>query len=303
MAKLARVLLAREPTLLDGIEVEGHVNDVCSQVVQKWIESLQSFYANDAITIHAGYSPYNNHSSEDSSRIGVSLSTSFEGPFHLKAFVDSDVDYRLSTEAIRALNAIAYDGLEIWTPDVIRSMYAQHEWFGEEDDVGFSNAWQEYNDEPMEENSGRLMPSSWDDTLASSGYLPLDTKPSLKATELAKYMKSADTRVVTLTKAVSNVFALAAKQRLPNSSEGYTETVEPSFCFLWDEDEMLAEAIDEVINERWNSGESTEAQFEFGICQNTDDVDVGHDIRYLEHLIEVQLAVGNLRKAMAAFLP
>lgn len=261
-----------------------------------------SFYPDDCIAIGADFNSYFPNSGTGSP-IRVSLQTQCEGSFSLKKFVDSDVDYRLATEAIRALNAVAYEGLEIWTPEVIFSAYAYHEWFGEEDDDGFRDAWQEHNDEPIEENCGRLIPSAWFDTLASSGYLPLGFQPLLKPRELAAYRKSTEARVVALAKAISTVFALAAKERPPNSNEDYTEKLEASFCFLWDEDDMLADAMDEVLNQRWNCGEATEAQFGFEIGPNTLDTEIEQDIRYLEHLITVQLAVGNLRKAMVAFLP
>jgi hypothetical protein len=127
-------------------------------------------------------------------------------------------------------------------------------------------------------------------------------KPTLTATESAAYKRSADGRVVNLAKAIAKVFKLAETARLPNSSENQVDRVAASFCFLWDEDDMLGDAMDEVLQERWNCGESTECQFEFEIVQSTPDEVIEQDVVYLEHLIAVQLAVGELRKAMVAFM-
>lgn len=233
------------------------------------------------------------------------LMLNFEMPraFFLKPFVNSSLPYDLVSDILITLNRLAYSGIEVWTPDVIRVHYAYVNWHGTETDEEFIEEFESMSEEPFNpEEHEVLLPSAWCDHMAQAGYLLNDFKGGFKPSELSIFVgvNSSQDELISALLAVKQQLDLPS---LNSSQEDNHDVINAAFVFLWDESDFLADAMDEVINDRFNSGESTEEQTIVEYTADTKLVVIEQDVRYIERQVELRMATGRLMDAMASFCP
>lgn len=266
---------------------------------------MNSFSDQDRISLATDiYGSYGNSAmGGEASQIYLEFYSTSPSTVMLKEFVNSSVDYQLALDAIVALNDIAYRGIEIWTPEVIRDLQGQREWGGEETDEGVIEQRGAFDDEPFDaEECGCILPSAWDDAMAVSGYLPLKTKYQLSIREMNAHAKGLPEKDQALAKAITLVRETAKLSRLECSDENHWDITDAAFVFLWDDqDDMLAHALDGVLEDRYNAGEGHESQLQVKFDLNSDHNAVVGDILYLERQLKIQLAVGELYLAIRSF--
>ncbi len=284
---------------------EQDLNSTCLRVFEKWVESLQSYSPGDVISLAASqYSGYSTNSPEQENQ-QVCLQVYLQAPptLYLKEFVNSQVPYALALEVIRLLNRVAYGPLEIWTPEVIRELFGYTAWYGTETDEEFLEEFEGMNDEPFNPDDHQvLLPSRWMDRMADSGFMPVGFKTKMSQKVLRGFKTEAPSLQTDLVTAMQNLQSVLRTPPIHSSEESSQDRVEPAFVFLWDESNFLPDAMDDVLNYRFEGGESSEAQAVLEYKGHAQlDVCVT-DILFIERQLRLQRAIGRLYDAMQAFV-
>lgn len=301
------------PKLLKGVDLERNLNDVCVEVVLKWTASLKSRNLNDAITVEpesTGYNSFRGHSF-DNNKLSLTMWMEETNTFYLKDFVDKCKNPSLAHDAIHALDSITYKGLEVWTPVVIKDMYAYAEWYGCDTDKAvreerMNNLYEvgeedenRAEEEERAENEDFLLPSKWDKQMADAGYKPCSRKPKLSQKALAALRKESPTGDDLLAKAIQTLRKLARQGHADSGDEDTFANTQAAFIFLWDREcDLLPHALDQAINDRWNSGESRDCQLHVEIDKSSSGDQVFNTVVAIEKLVEIQVAIGAIVDAM-----
>lgn len=295
-------MLKLYPELLAGADLDANINSVCVQIAEKWVASLKSRSEGDSVSIGPpGFDSYLTRDKQTSSEVAVTLWVEQEEVCYLKPVVQSCSDQELALEAIRAVNAIAYKGLEIWTPLAIKEMFAHERWGGATTDKAFIEEFEVMNDEPIDPtDESILMPSKWDETLAKSGYVEVGDKPKMTLKALAETAKTGSPAEKALATAIRKLRAINKLGHVRHSDEESYNNVQPAFVFLWDNDDMLPHALDEILESKWNSGEGRDCQLSIAIDETSSQEKITTDILAFEGLVEIQQAVGAIFDAMLA---
>jgi hypothetical protein len=303
LVRFTQTLLEVHPSLEAGVPEDSDLNAACLKVFQNWTSKLQSHSEHDSLVLATSkyhYSPQTVHTHSDELCLMFSASTS--GALYLKEFVNSSLPYELVLEAMRLVNCLACGALEIWTPEVIRDLYSYTSWYGSDTDVEFEEQFEDMNQEAFNpEEHEVLLPSDWQDRMATAGFLPVGRKTTMNHAKLDAFKSASDARQTTLVLAMQECLSLLALPPVHSTEDQSHDKVEAAFVFLWDDSAFLADALDEVVNERYNCGESSENQCELTYNHTTTLEHMVNDVKFVDRLVEFQSGVGRLFQAMLAF--
>ena len=302
LALFTKALVALHPELEQGLPEGLNLNTTCMQVFENWAGSLTAYHPDDVLAVsstrYAGYSSSN----EDSvNQICVQLACEQTQSVYLKDFVNSSVPFALAMETIRVINRVSYGNLEIWAPELIRELYGYTAWGGSDTDDEFLEHFEEMNDEPFDpEQHQALLPSSWTDTMLEAGYLEVGFKPTMGVRKLNTF-KCDVSRVNDLVDALKAIHALNELPVIHSSDETQNERVMAAFVFLWNDDAFLVDAIDEVVNYRYEGGESSEVQSLLDYTSATKDSTLKEDLKCLERQLQYRVAIARQVDAIRPF--
>lgn len=295
---------------------DGDLAKSCVDIVDRWQGTLKSFLPQDKLVIHPEVTGYSSRSG-DSPEFGgdmllVQLFMECPRLIYMKEFMERCTDKALAHDAAKAIYQVAYLGLEIWTPEVIRDMYGYMNWYGCDTDADVleefkMNTWD--GDEEEADASFKpsdfpgLLPSAWDASMSELGYQRLGRKPQISMRKLRDSIKHRPPMEAELAKAILEVRQVIDRGHVKTSDEERWASVEGCFIFLWDEEsDQLRHAIDEVVEDRYNSGEGREAVLQVGVRADSEPQEVEDDVRAVEHLLAMRIAVGMLYEAMSKFV-
>ncbi len=302
LALFTKALVELHPELEQGLPEGVNLNTTCSQVFEKWASSLSAYHPDDVLAVSSSrYAGYSSSSDDSVNRICVQLACEQTQSVYLKDFVNSTVPFALAMETMRVINKVSCGNLEIWAPEIIRDLYGYTAWGGSDTDEEFLQYFEEMNDEPFDpEQHQALLPSSWTDTMLESGYLEVGFKPTMGVRKLNSF-KCDDRRVNDLVDALKGIHVLNELPVIHSSDETQHERVTAAFVFLWNDDAFLVDAIDEVVNYRYESGESSEVQSLLDYTAGTKDATLHEDIKFLERQLQYRVAIGRLVDALRPF--
>lgn len=306
LALFTQALLKVHPELESGVPEDKDLNSTCLIVFERWVNSLSAYRDEDLLTLGLDRYHGNMQSSDSQSKLDcLCLMLTFEMPraFYLKPFVNSSLPYELVSDTLATLNELACSSIEIWTPDVIREHYGYAHWYGTETDEEFIEEFEAMSEEtfnPVEHEA--LLPSAWVDRMAEAGYLPSEFKGGPKPSKLSAFA-GANASQDELIAALLAVKQLLGLPRLHSSQEDNIDVTNAAFVFLWDESRFLPAALDEVVNYRFECGESTDEQTIVEYTASTKLVVIDEDIRFIERQVAIRMATGRLMEAMSSFCP
>ena len=302
LALFTKALVELHPELEQGLPDGLNLNTTCLQVFERWTGSLTAYHPDDVLAVSSSrYAGYSSSNEDPVNQICVQLACEQSQSVYLKDFVNSTVPFALAMETIRVINRVSYGNLEIWAPEIIRELYGYSAWGGSETDEEFLEYFQEMNDEPFDpEEHQSLLPSSWRETMLESGYLEVGFKPTMGVKKLNSF-KCDDSRVNDLVDALKGIHVLNELPVIHCSDETQHERVVAAFVFLWADDAFLVDALDEVVNYRYESGESSEAQSFFEFTSATKNSTLHEDIKFVERQLQYRVAIGRLVDAMRPF--
>ena len=180
-------------------------------------------------------------------------------------------------------------------------MFAHECWCGATTDQAFIEEYAMVNDEPFDpEENSILLPSKWDKTLTESGYVEAGDKQKMTLKALAETARTGSPAEKALVKAIRRLRAINKLGHVRHSDEESYNNVQPAFVFLWDDDDMLPHALDEILESKWNSGEGRDCQLSIAIDEKSSQERITDDILAFERLVEIQQAVGAIFDAMLA---
>jgi hypothetical protein len=311
LARLTKAICTLHPKLLDGIELDRNLTAVCIEVLEKWTSSLKSLFEEDSITLGPEVMGYGSYGSRTVEQNKASMIMWMDTPevVYLKDFVVKCKNSSLAHDAIHVLDAIAYKGLEVWTPSVIKDMYGYAEWYGCDTDKDVLEERRNYADEMGDDSEedtddeGFMLPSKWDKHMADVGYTRCSKKPRLSLKALLALRKDSSDEEKALVKAIANLRKLVSRGHVDHGDEETWSNTQAAFVFLWDaESDLLSHALDDALNDRWNSGEGRDCQLHVEIDQRTTHDQALKNVVAIEHLIEIQRAVGAMADAMNSII-
>lgn len=303
--------------MLDSMELSDlDLARSCVEIVDRWQGTLKSYLPQDKLSIHpevTGYSSRSGNSPEfGGDMLMVELFMDCPKLIYMKEFMERCTDKALAHDAAKAIYQVAYLGLEIWTPEVIRDMYGYMNWYCCDTDADVLeefklNSWD--GDEDEAEASFKpsdfpgVLPSAWDANMSELGYKPLGRKPVISKRKLRDSIKHRSPLEAELAKAILEVRQVIERGHVKSSDEERYSCVEACFIFLWDEESaQLRHALDEVVEDRYNSGEGRESVLQVAVRADSEPQQVEDDVRAVEHLLATQVAVGRLYEAMSKFV-
>ncbi len=306
LAKLAGAIVELHPELFDGVDLDAQLNASCALVVQKWSDTLKSRFDSDSIVLipdwNSVHATHRSASETQASEACLSMGLECEEVFRLKPFVKASSSKDLAMEAMRALDDIMYKGIDVWTPQSIRDAYSYEAWFGATTNKEFLSEFEDQNGEPfdVEESSGRVLPDDWDKKMADSGYIKPSSTKKWSNKRLNEFSLTACKKEKNLVKAILAIRKLAKAGQVRSTDEESYGNTQPAFLFFWDDDDMLGHAIDEIYEQRWNSGEGRDSQISVVINPSLTKNEAMMNVTAFEKIVEIQNAVGSLFDAMAA---
>lgn len=288
------------PALEKGVNLDRHLNEICTEIIGKWIATLPSRCARDELIIRP--ESYERHNSVDGAKpIFISYWLDLPPPVYLQDFVQACSCPEIAYEVITGLGQIAYCGLEVWTPDVITDMNSYECWHGEVEDAAFIETFEDMHGEPFDQKEhGTMLPSVWYNKLSDEGYVYLHEKPKMTLKKLREYSATASPEEQVLIKALIKIRQEAKKERLEHDDENTYGITQPAFFFLWDKEssDMLEHAVDEIMDGRYNSGEGRDAQFEIELEAGFTVDQVVKNLKAIEHLAQLQVLIGEFSDAI-----
>lgn len=274
------------------------MNSVCLHVAEKWIASIRGRGNDDTVALEPEHSY--GHSADYSDVSGMAVMTLWldQAPtLLLKPFIEACSNREVALEVIRTLNNIAYKGLEIWTPEIIKDMFAGEHWFGNTTDAAFIEEFEGNHDEPFDPTEHSIiLPSLWEKNMTDSGYETVGSKPKLTQKALKAFAKGASQREKNLVKAIVKVRRIS--RRVEHTDEETWGNTMAAFVFDWDGNDMLSHALDEIMNYRWETGEARECQLQIQFDGASSPEMVTTNVIAIEKLVDIQQAVGELYDAM-----
>jgi len=236
LATLTKGILQLHPALEKGVNLDRHLNQICTEIIKKWIAKLPSRCARDELTIRP--ESYERHNSVDGAKpIFISYWLDLPPPVYLQDFVQACACPDIAYEVITGLGQIAYCGLEVWTPDVITDMNSYECWYGEVEDAGFIETFEDMHGEPFDQKEHEsMLPSVWYKKLSDEGYVYLHKKPKMTFKKLREYSATASPEEQVLIKALIKIRQEAKKKRMALLSRHFiscgTRKVPTCFCML-----------------------------------------------------------------------
>lgn len=299
-----RALIKVHPELEAGLPDDQDMNATCLQVFEKWVDSLASFTPTDVIALTSSkYTHYPNNSGGGSNH-QICLQVCLDPPqkLFLKDFVNSQVPYALALETMRLLNQASFNSIEVWTPEVIRCLYADTAWYGAETDEDFLQEFEVMNEEPFSSDDQQLvLPSSWCERMFENGFLPVGFHETMSSEDLNQFKTEHPSLRNDHLLAMQGLKSLLMLPPIESSQENPYDRLVAAFIFLWDQDNLLPDAMDDVLNYRYEGDESFEAQT---LLEYNAPIELGtciRDIHFIERQIQFQCAIGRLYNAMLAF--
>lgn len=297
---LTKGILQLHPSLEKGVNLDRHINEICTEIIEKWIAKLPSRFASDEVIIRP--ESYQTFNREDGLKpIFISYWLDCSPPVFLKDFVKACSCPLIAYEVIAGLGQITYSGLEVWTPDVITDMNSYECWHGEVNDAAFIETFEDMHGEPFnQEEHGTMLPSLWYQKLRDDGYDYFHEKPKMTLKKLREYSATASPEEQVLIKALIKIRQLAKKDRVDHDDETTYGITQPAFLFLWDKEssEMLEHAVDEIVDGRYNSGEGRDAQFEIELEAGFTVDQAVKNLKAIEHLAQLQRLIGEFSDAI-----
>ena len=300
-----RALLKVHPDLEQDLPVDNDLNSTCLVALDNWISSLNSYGAKDVILLQpTQYGSYSRSCGEEQHTFTFQFYTEAPESLLLKDFVNTEVPYELALETIRLLNLVAYRGQEIWTPEVIRETYGHTTWFGSDSDEEFLEQFEDMNETPFDpQEHDSLLPSAWCERMAESGYLPVGSKTLMSKRALNSFKAASDPRQRELVLAMQGIKILLNQPVIHSSEENPYERLMAAFVFLWDDSNFLGDAMDEVLDYRYNGGEASESQINLEYNAKTALSVCEQDIHFIERQLLIHCATGRLYDAIKSFCP
>lgn len=317
LAKLARALCNVHPELLSQVTLsEQDLSKSCVDIVERWQAGLKSFMPNDSLAVHpevTGYSSSTRNSPQfGGDNLRLELFLTCPEPLYMKQFMKRCRNNVLAHDAAKAIEQVAYLGLEIWTPEVIRDMYGSMNWSHSDSDADIleeyaMNQWEGEGEEVptlKPEDLPFALPSKWDADMTKLGYKKLGPKPIASIQLLRDLAKGRSQKDAELAMAILKLREIIKRGHVRYSDEGDRwGCIEASFVFLWDDDSaQLRHALDEAVNDRYEAGVSRENVLEVTVRPEDALQEVEQYVRAVEHLLAMQVAVGNLYTAMTKFV-
>lgn len=300
-----KALLQVHPELEQGLP-EGHeLNSTCLQVFEKWAGSLQGDQPGDAVCMAPDiYEMYNTRPGQtQGSNISVVLSLNPSSTIFLKEFVNSAVDFDLATMTVQILNRLAYSCIEVWTPESMRELYSYTHWYGSDTDEEYLEEFEDMNGEPYNpEEHEALLPSAWYDTMAQAGYVPVGAE-RVSLGDVVKRYKGLSPKQDELVDALVELDAVIELPSIHCSQEDHMEKTCAAATFLWDENDFLPHLMDEVLEHRWNGGESSEEQTVLVYSDTAKVSEMENDIRLIERQMLVRGTLARVCAAIQSFCP
>lgn len=317
LAKLAQALCNVHPELLSQVTLsEQDLSKSCVDIVERWQASLKSFMPKDSLAVHpeiTGYSSGTGNSPQfGGDNLRLELFLACPEALYLKQFMKRCRNKVLAHDAAKAIEQVAYLGLEIWSPEVIRDMYGSMNWYHCENDAEIleefaMNQWEGEDEEVRTLKPEDLpfdLPSKWDANMTKAGYKKLGPKPIASIQLLRDLAKGRSQKNAELAMAILKVRKIIKRGHVTYIDDGERwGCIEASFVFLWDDDSaQLGHAIDEAVNDRYEAGVSRENVLEVTVRPEDALQQVEDYVRAVEHLLAMQVAVGNLYTAMTKFV-
>ncbi len=303
------------PELLGQVTLSEHdLAKSCIDIVERWQASLKSFLPKDALAIQPEVTGYRSGNNPEfgGDLLTVQLFLDCPEPIYLKDFMKRCRNKVLAHDAAKAIDQISYLGLEIWAPEVIRDMYGSMNWYHCDNDADIleefaANHWEGEGDEVpamKPEDFPYVLPSKWDAHMKKLGYKKPGPKPLASTQQLRELAKGRSQKDADLARAILKLRKVIKRGHLRCSDdEDRWGCVEPSFVFLWDTDSaQLRHALDEAVEDRYNAGVSRENVLQVSVRPESALQQVEDDVRAVEHLLEMQIAMGDLHTAMKSFV-